>query len=236
MVKGELPDRVEVWPGGGGCGPTFTVGQRVGVVLRREGDRYVTDDCGGVWLPDELLHPGALAAPAGQGPVSLIAAGRSGPAVLAAYDADGNLAAWGLGGRADELSHLRVCPGSTTFVGIAGWDQPRLVRRDVASLALLGTVVLPERGAGSWPMITDPRALQCVSPDGDVMFLVSASGYGDGGLDNVVMWIDGDVALVHRVDHGWGLAPGLDGASAILLAGADGTDVERLSLADGAGS
>jgi hypothetical protein len=114
--------------------------------------------------------------------VSLIAAGRSGPAVLAAYDTDGNLAPWGLGGRGDELSHLRVCPGSTTFVGIASWDQPRLVRRDVASLAAFGTVVLPQRAQDSWPMITDPRALYCVSPDGDVMFLVSASGYGDGGI------------------------------------------------------
>jgi outer membrane protein assembly factor BamB len=234
VVRGELPDRVEVWPAGGGdCGPTFTVGQRVGVVLRRDGDRYVTDACGGVWLPDELLHPGALAAPTGQGSVSLIAAGRSGPAVLAAYDADGNLAAWGLGEPEDELSHLRVCPGSTTFVGIAVRDEPRLVRRDVATLAPLGTVPLPERAQDSWPMITDPRALHCVSPDGDVMALVSASGFGDGGTDNVVVWIDGDTAHLHRLDHGWGLAPASDGQSAILLAGADGTDVERLVLADG---
>jgi hypothetical protein len=234
VVKGDLPDQVEVWQSAGGaCGPTFTVRRRVGVVLRREGDRYVTDDCGGVWLADELLHPGALAAPSGQAPVSLIAAGRSGPAMLAAYDVDGNLAAWGLGEPADEMSHLAMCPGSTTFVGIAGWDQPRLVRRDVASLGLLSAVVLPERTEGSWPMITDPRALQCVSPDGDVMLLVSASGYGDGGTDNVVVWIDGDAASVHRVDHGWGLAATPDGTSAILLAGRDGTDVERLTLADG---
>ena len=114
----------------------------------RDGDRYVTDDCGGVWLADELLHPGALAAPNGQAPVSLIAAGRSGPAMLAAYDVDGNLVAWGLGELADEMSHLAMCPGSTTFVGIAGWDQPRLVRRDVASLGLLSAVVLPERARG----------------------------------------------------------------------------------------
>ena len=149
VVKGALADEVEVWPSAGGeCGPTFTVRRRVGVVLRRDGDRYVTDDCGGVWLPDELLHPGALAAPSGQAPVSLIAAGRSGPAMLAAYDVDGNLVAWGLGEPADEMSHLAMCPGSTTFVGIAGWDQPRLVRRDVASLGLLSAVVLPERGRG----------------------------------------------------------------------------------------
>ena len=234
VVKGELPDQVEVWQSAGGeCGPTFTVRRQVGVVLRRDGDRYVTDDCGGVWLADELLHPGALAAPTGAGPVSLIAAGRSGPAMLAAYDADGSLVAWGLGEPADEMSHLAMCPGSTTFVGIAGWDQPQLVRRDVASLGLLSAVVLPERAEGSWPMITDPRALQCVSPDGDVMLLVSASGYGDGGTDNVVVWIDGDAASVHRVDHGWGLAATPDGTSAILLAGRDGTDVERLMLADG---
>ena len=36
VVKGELPDQVEVWQSSGGeCGPTFTVRRRVGVVLRR---------------------------------------------------------------------------------------------------------------------------------------------------------------------------------------------------------
>jgi hypothetical protein len=234
VVKGDVAGPVEVWQASeGSCGPSFDVGQRAGVIVRREGDRYAANDCGGVWLPDELLYPGAVAAPTGGGPVALIAAGRSGPAVLASYDAGGNLAAWALGERADELTHLQVCPGSTTFVGLAGWDEPRLVRRDVASLAVTDTVVLPERAESSWPMMTDPRALHCVSSDGDVMFLVSASGYGDGGRDNVVVWVDGATALVHPVDHGWGLAPAGDGASAVLLTGSDGGEVERFVLADG---
>ncbi len=234
VVKGDLPDQVEVWQAGRGeCGPGFEIGSRVGVVVRREGDRYVTDICGGVWLADELLHPGALAAPTGHGPVALIAAGRSGPAMLASYDVDGNLAAWGLADPHDELVHLQVCPGSTTFVGIAAGDEPRLVRRDVASLAPIDAVPLPARSPGSWPAITDPRALHCTSPDGDVQLLVSASGYGDGGTENVVVWVHENAAVTYPLDHGWDLAPVGDGAFAVLLAGEDGTDVERLTLADG---
>ena len=113
VVKGELPATLEVWSGrdDGDCGVVFEFGEQVGVVLRRQGDRYTTNICGGVWLPDELLAPGALAVPTGSGPVALVATGRTGDAMIASYDAGGNLAAWGLGGADDELSHLRVAPG-----------------------------------------------------------------------------------------------------------------------------
>ena len=35
----------------------------------------------------------------------------------ASFDVGGNLTAWGLGEPADDLSNVRVCPGSMTFVG-----------------------------------------------------------------------------------------------------------------------
>jgi hypothetical protein len=105
-VTGELGDQVEVWQAmGGECGPVFEIGELVGVVLRRDGDRFVTDDCGGVWLPDELRAPGTLAAPTGSGAAALVATGRTGEAMLATYDAGGNLLAWGLGEADDVLMH-----------------------------------------------------------------------------------------------------------------------------------
>ena len=83
VVKGELPTVVEVWQDlGGECGPNFEVGKLVGVVLfGRDGNRYLTNDCGGVWRADELRTPGALAAPTGGGPVTLIA-GPDRPAAI----------------------------------------------------------------------------------------------------------------------------------------------------------
>ena len=119
VVKGELDGRVEVWQDmNGECGPIFEIGELIGVVVRRVGDRYVTSDCGGVWLPDELLAPGTLASPTGSGPVALVATGRTGDAVLATYDADGNLLGWGLGEPGDIVMHPRVCPGSSLLVGM----------------------------------------------------------------------------------------------------------------------
>jgi hypothetical protein len=109
---------------GGQCGPVFEIGELVGVVLRRDGDRFVTDECGGVWLPDELRAPGTLAAPTGSGAPALVATGRTGEAMLATYDASGDLLAWGLGEADDALTHPRVCPGSTILAGMTiHWNE-----------------------------------------------------------------------------------------------------------------
>ncbi|MET0910924.1 MAG: hypothetical protein ABWZ99_15770, partial [Ilumatobacteraceae bacterium] len=236
VVKGELPAMVDVWSGqgDGDCGAVFELGEPVGVVLRRQDDRFTTNICGGVWLPDELGAPGALAPPTGRGPVALVATGRTGDAVIASYDARGDLAAWGLGGVDDELSHLRVCPGSTVLVGMT-LDREgvtRVVRRDVATLSVIGSAVVPARSADSWPQLTDNRGFECTSPDGDVAFLVSASGY-DGPADNVVVFVDGDRTMIHPVEDAFAFAVAPDLGSAYLVTGPDGTAVEMITLADG---
>ena len=237
VVKGELPSTLDVWSGrdDGDCGVVFELGEPVGVVLRRRGDRYTTNICGGVWLPDELRAPGALAAPTGSGPVALVATGRTGDAIIASYDAGGNLAAWGLGGADEELSHLRVCPGSGVLVGMTVDRQgtTSIVRRDVATLAVVGSATLPARSPDSWPHLTDNRGFRCTSPDGDVAFLVSASGYGDESADNVVVWVDGDTTTMHPVEHAFAFAVAPDLSSAYVVTGDHGTTVEVIALADG---
>jgi hypothetical protein len=237
VVKGQLPATFDVWSGQGDadCGAVFELGEPVGVVLRRQGERYTTNICGGVWLPDELRVPGTLAAPTGGGPVALVATGRTGDAIIASYDAGGNLAAWGLGGVDDELTHLRICPGSRVLVGMTIDRQgvTRIVRRDVATLAVIGSTTLPDRPQGSWPHLADNRGFRCTSPDGDVAFLVSSSGYGDGPADNVVVWVDGDTTTMHPVDDAFAFAVAPDLASAYLATGDAGTTVELITLADG---
>ncbi|HEX4982976.1 MAG TPA: hypothetical protein VFV63_14815 [Ilumatobacteraceae bacterium] len=237
VVKGELPSRIDVWTGegDGDCGAQVDIGELVGIVLQGDSRRWTTSGCGGVWLPDELRAPGTVAAPTGSGPVALIAAGRSGPAMLASFDDGGNLAAWGLGDTTDEMWNVRVCPGSTIIVGttFGPEGEARVVRRDVSTLLAVGTATLPERPAGIFPSITDTRGFHCTSPDGNVAFLVSASGYGDGGADNVVVWVDGASSTTYHIDHGWGFAVAPDGTTGYLLTGEHGTLLERITLADG---
>ena len=182
VVKGELDDRVEVWQDmNGECGPIFEIGELIGVVVRRVGDRYVTSDCGGVWLPDELLAPGTLASPTGSGPVALVAAGRTGDAVLATYDADGNLLGWGLGEPGDILMRPRVCPGSSLLVGMRiGLDgTTSVVRWDLATLQQVSAATLPppETVGHDW---ADNLGMSCTSADGDVAFLLSATPCAGG--------------------------------------------------------
>ena len=167
--------------------------------------------------------------------MALLATGRTGDAIIASYDASGNLAAWGLGGVDDELSHLRVCPGSTVLVGMTLDRQgvTRVVRRDVATLAVIGAAALPDRPSDSWPHFTDNRGFRCTSPDGDVAFLVSASGYGDGPADNVVVWVDGDATTMHPLEDAFAFAVAPDLASAYVVTGQNGTTVEVITLADG---
>ena len=109
----------------------------------------------------------------------------------------------------------------------------RVVRRDVATLSVLGSATLPDRPPDSWPHLTDNRGFRCTSPDGDVAFLVSASGYGNGPADNVVVWVDGETTTMHPVDEAFAFAVAPDLSSAYLITGDGGTMVEVITLADG---
>jgi hypothetical protein len=121
VIAGDLGEHVEVWQAmQGECGPNFELGELIGVVIRRDGNRFVTDDCGGVWLPEELLAPGTLSAPTGTGPPVLVATGRTDAAMLAAYDAEGDLLGWasatrGKGCSAPGSARDRRCSSDSPF-------------------------------------------------------------------------------------------------------------------------
>jgi hypothetical protein len=237
VVKGELDDRVEVWQDmNGECGPIFEIGELIGVVVRRAGDRYVTSDCGGVWLPDELLAPGTLAAPTGSGPAALVAIGRTGDAMLATYDVEGNLVGWGLGEPEGALQRPRVCPGSTTVVGMTtSWsdDTVALERWDLATLRPVSSVTLPYRSqATAWPHWTSNLGFRCTSADGDIALLLSATP-SEYLADNVVVWVHGDETTMHPIGDAWDFAVAPDLASGYLIAGEHGTTIETIVLADG---
>jgi hypothetical protein len=238
VVKGDVGDRVEVWQAmAGECGPIFEIGELIGVVVRRDGDRFVTDNCGGVWLPEELLAPGTLAAPTGSGPAVLVASGRTGDAMLATYDVEGNLVGWGLGEPEGELLRPRVCPGSTTVVGMTrSWsdDTVALERWDLATLRPVSSVTLPYRSqALFWPFWTDNLGFRCTSADGDVALLLAASPNTEYADDNVVVWVHGNETTMHPIGDAWNFAVAPDLASGYLIVGEHGTAIETIVLADG---
>jgi hypothetical protein len=231
VVKGELEGRVEVWQDmNGECGPIFEIGELIGVVVRRVGDRYVTSDCGGVWLPDELLAPGTLASPTGSGPVALVAAGRTGDAVLATYDADGNLIGWGLGEPGDILMRPRVCPGSGLLVGMRiGRDgTTSVVRWDLATLQQVSAVTLPPPATvgHDW---ADNFGMSCTSADGDVAFLLFVTA----PAENVVVRVHGTDTSLHPIEEAWDFAVAPDLGTGYLLTGEHGTTLEAIVLNDG---
>jgi hypothetical protein len=231
VVKGELDDRVEVWQDmNGECGPNFEIGELIGVVVRRAGDRYVTSDCGGVWLPDELLAPGTLAPPTGSGPVALVATGRTGDAVLATYDGDGNLLGWGLGEPGDIVMRPQVCPGSSLLVGMRiGRDGTNsVVRWDLATLQQVSAATLPppETIGRNWP---DNLGMSCTSADGDVAFLLSAT---PSEQPVVVRVHEADTSL-HPLDEAWDFVVAPDLGTGYLITGEHGATLETIVLDDG---
>jgi hypothetical protein len=235
VVKGELDDRVVVWQDmNGECGPIFEIGELIGVVVRRAGDRYVTSDCGEVWLPDELLAPGTLASPTGSGPVALVAAGRTGDAVLATYDADGNLLGWGLGEPGDIVMRPQVCPGSSLLVGMRiGLDgTTSVVRWDPATLQKVSVATLPPASETVRPHWTDNRGMSCTSADGDVAFLLSRTP-SELPAENVVVRVHGTDTSLHPIDEAWDFAVAPDLGTGYLITGAHGTTLEAIVLDDG---
>jgi hypothetical protein len=230
VVAGEVGEQVEVWQEmRGECGPNFELGELTGVVVRRDGDRFVTDDCGGVWLPEELLAPGTLPAPTGTGPPAVVATGRFGAAMLAAYDAAGDLLGWGIGDPGEELLRPRICPGSTTLVGFT--SAGALERWDLAAMRRLSSVPLPAI-AGPGPFWTDGLGISCTSRDGDLALLLTATPYGFAGSNGVV-WVHEAATSRYPIDDAWDFAVAPDLASGYLLTGLHGTVVETIVLADG---
>jgi hypothetical protein len=236
VVKGELDDRVEVWQDmNGECGPIFEIGELIGVVVRRVGDRFTTSDCGGVWLPDELLAPGTLASPTGSGPVALVGAGRSGDAVLATYDADGNLLGWGLGEPGDLMMRPRVCPGSSLLVGmrIEVDGTTSVVRWDPATLQPVSAATLPPSLEPVLPHWTNNLGMSCTSADGDVAFLLSATPYAEQPAESVVVRVHETDTSLHPIDEAWDFAVAPDMGIGYLITGEHGTTLETIVLEDG---
>jgi hypothetical protein len=111
-VKGRIGETVEVTTAdnGAACGIESPIGQRVGLFLDRQANRWFGHLCWQV-SPEDLLAAAVLPAPNGNGAPALFVGGRFGPARTLALDARGRTLAYGMGS-GNALQHS-PCPGGT---------------------------------------------------------------------------------------------------------------------------
>ena len=165
-VKGKIGGTVEITTANNGaaCGIETTVGQRIGLFLAREGDRWTSTLCWQV-SPEDLLAAAALPAPNGRGPIALFVGGRFGPARTIALDSKGRTLAYGIG--SGDVHHHAVCPGGRRVV--------ELVERasgDIAAIRELPTLwLVREQGL---PRGEGVSSLRCVDALGEKLGLFSS--------------------------------------------------------------
>ena len=140
VVKGSLRGSVDVWSPSTSCGLEIGVGERIGLFLSREGNRWASLLCWQV-PPAALREAERRPAPDGRGPVRFLVGGGFGEARLLALDARGRTLGYGSGGGATKL--LSVCPRGGRAVEIVDALPERVAVRDVRTLSVIREVPLP---------------------------------------------------------------------------------------------
>jgi hypothetical protein len=142
VVKGTLRGSVEVWSSSysASCGLEIGVGERIGLFLSRDGNRWTSLLCWQV-SPAALREAERRPAPDGRGPVRFLVGGGFGDARLLALDARGRTLGYGSGGGATKL--LSVCPRGGRAVELVDALPERVAVRDVRTLSVIREVALP---------------------------------------------------------------------------------------------
>lgn len=166
-VKGSLGDEVDVQSSSNGasCGLEVVRGQRIGLLLYRDGGNWMSNLC---WQadPDALLRAaGPLPVPDGSGPIRFAVGGKFGGIRLLALDKKGRTLGYGAG--EGTVLRLSVCPGSRRMAEMVRGDgpdfPPRIAVRDVRTLDVLRETLLDRsamRGITKAPGI-DISAILC---------------------------------------------------------------------------
>jgi hypothetical protein len=160
-LKGAIGGTVDVRTrsSGASCGIEASVGQRVGLFLRREGRAWVGDLCRQVAPADLLTAAAPLPAPDGRGAVAMYVGGRFGPARTMALDARGRTLRYGSGSGFTRL--LSLCPGGERLSEIAErYPGSELAIRDTRTLRVV------RRRALELPRGRYPDGLQCENASG----------------------------------------------------------------------
>jgi hypothetical protein len=140
-VKGALGNTVDVWSSSSGasCGLEIGIGQRIGLFLRRQGERWTSLLC--LQVSPAALRDAArpLPRPDGRGPVRFLVGGGFGGARLIALDGRGRTLGYGSG--SGPTTRLSVCPRGRRAVEIAG-EPGRVAIRSLRTMTVIREVSL----------------------------------------------------------------------------------------------
>jgi hypothetical protein len=218
-VKGDLGQQIDVWSArsGASCGLEVSLGQQIGLFLRRDGARWTSGLCSQV-SPAALREAARpLPEPNGRGPVRFLVGGGFGGARLLALDAQGRTLGYGAGGGSTTL--LSVCPRGRKAVEIVGTEPARAAVRDVRTLTILREVSLP-RGTPASVFCGDERAES-------VYVFVSPTQTGSSAILRV------GPAATSVLYEGSGQAAAFRRNVAYLSAGDRGREIVRVNLQNG---
>ena len=182
-VKGSLPATLEVVSpvSGASCGLELSPGDRVGLLLRRDGDVWRALLCDQV-APGELLAAARpLPAPNGRGRLAFLVGGKLGGVRTFGLDAQGRTLAYGRG--RGETWLLSTCPGARRAVEYA--SGPTVNHARLLAVRELRTFrIVRERRyqtqRGGWV-----AGLSCLSADG-ARVAIFETGEGPTALARVV--------------------------------------------------
>jgi hypothetical protein len=152
-VKGAIPsETIDVWSSASGasCGLETPVGERAGLLLERDGDRWTSNLCSQA-DPDVLIRAGRpLPPPNGVPPPAVLVGTTHGPGRMVSLDGQGRIIAFGTG--AGNVSDIGFCPGGTLLVEAfsspneSSYHNPGVAIRSTSDLTVVWERFLARNG------------------------------------------------------------------------------------------
>jgi hypothetical protein len=223
-VKGDLDRVVEVWSSSSGasCGLEIGLGERIGLFLTRQGDRWRSTLCWQISPAGLREAERRLPRPDGNGPVRFLVGGGFGSVRLLALDARGRTLGYGPGSATTKL--LTVCPRGRRAVEVVQGQPERIAVRDVRTLSVVGETPLPAHNAAAEIYCPDPSAR-------DVYAFVKRPPAGLLGGPSAILHIQGGRIQERYVGTADSVV--FRRNAAILNDGPGGRDVVRIHLISG---
>jgi hypothetical protein len=239
-VKGDIPSpTIDVWAStsGASCGLETPVGERVGLLLDRDGDRWTSSLCGQV-DPDVLIRAGQpLPPPNGVPPPAVLVGTTHGPGRMLSLDGRGRIVAFGDG--AGNVSDLAFCRGNRLVAEAFSspnehsYHNPGVAIRRTADLTVVWERSIATGSERS--MSVSDVGCREKSDAGEVLAIAVEQYSTDTTVHHEVRVLligpDGAPRELWRGEATGGTFAA-DGTAAYLSAGPDGRQLLHLDLAD----
>jgi hypothetical protein len=242
VVKGDLPSSgiIEVWSSASGasCGLETLGGERAGLLLEREGDRWTSNLCSQA-DPDALLRAGQpLPPPPGKAPPAVLVGTTHGPGRMLSLDGLGRVVAYGPG--AGTVTDFAFCPGAAwlaeayTAPGEHSYYRPGVAIRSTTDLAVAWERFLAT-DEQRYAALADVACLQQGPDTAEVLALVIEDTYTDTRTRHdgriLAFGRDGAPRLLWQGEAADGTFS-VDGRMVFVNGGTDGRDLLHVDLTD----